>query len=157
MAPSHVSQSELPFGWRLSTLTVCGGLAMGYVLDFDARNNIIRLTIKDRFTDEVMSNAYRAITAYVAFHPPCRGIVNFSDVTEFEVSTDAVQKLAERSPAFPIGSVRIFVCSRTVIYGMARMFQILGGPTRPDLQVAHTLDEAYDLLKAEAPDFGPVS
>jgi len=130
---------------------------MGYVLDFDPRNNIVRLTIKDRFTDEVMSDAYRAIAAYVASHPPCRGIINFSDVTEFEVSSYAIRELAERPPVFPIGCVRIFVCSRDVIYGMARMFQILGEPTRPDLRVAHTLDEACNLLKAEAPDFAPVS
>jgi hypothetical protein len=129
---------------------------MGFVLDFDARNNILRVTIKDRFTDEIMRDIYAAITKYVASHR-CRGIVDFSKVTTFEASNDAIRTLAESDPAFPAGCVRIFVCPEDLIYGMARMFQILGEKTRPDLHVARTLDEAYHWLKADAPEFGPVS
>lgn len=42
------------------------------------------------------------------------------------------------------------------IYGLARMFQILGEKNRPELQVVRTLDEAYTMLGVEFPDFHPV-
>jgi len=40
---------------------------------------------------------------------------------------------------------------------MMRMFQMLGEPTRPDLHVVRTMDEAYRLLRVESPEFKLVS
>ena len=53
--------------------------------------------------------------------------------------------------------MRVFVAPKDLIYGMARMFQILGEATRPDLPVVRTMDEAYSLLQVESPEFSPVS
>lgn len=53
--------------------------------------------------------------------------------------------------------MRVLVVPKAIIYGMARMFQILGEKTRPDLHVVRTMDEAYRLLRVESPEFGPVS
>ncbi|MGA7629472.1 MAG: hypothetical protein WCB11_01815 [Terriglobales bacterium] len=39
------------------------------------------------------------------------------------------------------------------IYGLARMFQILGEKSRPELQVVRTMEEAYQLLGVEDPEF----
>lgn len=129
---------------------------MGFVMDFDAKNNILRVTIKDHFTDEILREIYAAMTEYAASQP-CRGIVDFSEVTAFEASSDAIRNLARGEPAFPAGYMRIIVSPKDLIYGMARMFQILGEKTRRDLHVVRTLDEAYHLLRAEAPEFGPLS
>jgi hypothetical protein len=130
---------------------------MGFVMEFDVRNNILRVTIVGRLTDAILSDCYATIARDVASHPPCRGILDFSEVTNLEVSSDTIRQVAAAPPAFPTGYMRILVAPKALIYGMARMFQMLGEKTRPDLHVVHSIDEAYLLLQVESPEFGPVS
>jgi hypothetical protein len=130
---------------------------MGFVMEFDVRNNILRVTIVGRLTDAILSDCYATIARDVASHPPCRGILDFSEVTNLEVSSDTIRQVAAAPPAFPTGHMRILVAPKALIYGMARMFQMLGEKTRPDLHVVHSIDEAYLLLQVESPEFGPVS
>jgi|SRR5580658_793661 hypothetical protein len=88
--------------------------------------------------------------------PGCRGITDVTQVTKFDVSSDTVRRLAWTPPTIPTPQVRIFVAPTTFIYGMARMFQILGESTRPNLHIVRTLDEAYGLLQMESPEFTPI-
>jgi hypothetical protein len=126
------------------------------VVDFDAKNNILRATVHGRMSGAILLDFYARIAKYVASHPPSHGIFDFSPVTEFEVSTSAIRQLAAAPPAFPPGSIRILVIPKDYIYGLARMFQILGEKTRPELQVVRTLEDAYRLLKVESPAFDPI-
>ena len=130
---------------------------MGFVMDFDARNNILRVTLKGRVTDAILLESYATAARYAASHPPCRGIADFSEVTEFEVSGTAIKQLAGSSPAIPTGYMRVCVAPLDFIFGMVRMFQILGEDTRPDLRTVRTMDEAHRLLGIESPEFSPVS
>ncbi len=130
---------------------------MPFVMDFDARNNILRVTLQGRVTDEVMSDCYATVAKYAASHPPCRGITDMSEVEEFDVSSNTIRQMAEAPPAFPTEYMRILVAPKAHVYGMARMFQILGAKTRPNLHIVHTMDEAYSLLQVESPEFSRVS
>lgn len=130
---------------------------MNIVLDFDAKNNILRGTIEGPMTGAMLLNLYAAAERYMASHPPCRGILDFSRVTDFEVSSDAIRQVAASPPVFPAGYMRVLVIPQIFIYGLARMFQILGEKTRPELQVVRTMDEAFHLLGVESPEFHPVS
>ncbi len=130
---------------------------MSIVVEFDAKNNVLRGTVHGPMTGAALLDFYAAATDYMASHPPCRGILDFSHVTEFEVSPRAIRQVAAAPPAFPAGYMRVIVVPIEFIFGLARMFQILGEKTRPDLHVVRTLDEAYRLLQIEAPEFRPVS
>ena len=130
---------------------------MGFVLDFDAKNNILRVTLEGRLTDAILLEGYAAAVRYVASHGPCRGITDVSQVTKFDVSNDTIKQLAGTSPAFPTAYMRVFVAPKDFVYGMARMFQILGGETRPNLHIVRTMGEAYRLLQVESPEFVPIS
>jgi len=129
---------------------------MSIVMEFDATNNILRVTPTGRLTDALLEDAYAAVSRYVASHPPCRGISDFSQVTEVEISSSVIRRLARISPAFPEGYMRIVVAPQGHVYGMARMFQLLGEETRPHLHVVRTMAEAHRLLGVEFPDFRPV-
>ncbi len=129
---------------------------MGFVLDFDAKNNVLRVTLDGRVTEAIMLDAYATVARYVASRPPCRGIIDVTKVTKFEVSSSAIRQMAESAPAFPTAYVRVFVASTSFVYGMARMFQMLGEKTRPNLHIVRTLDEAYHLLQVDSPEFSPV-
>jgi hypothetical protein len=130
---------------------------MGFVMEYNAENNILRVTLEGHLTDAVMLEAYEEAAGYVASHRPCRAIADVSRVTKFEVSSHAIRKLAGSPPAIPVGYMRVFVAPRDSMYGMVRMFQILTELTRPDLHVVRSMDEAYHLLRVESPEFRPVS
>ena len=129
---------------------------MEVVMDFDARNNLLRVNIEGRVTDAILLEAYSAVANYVASRGPCRAVVDVSAVTKFEVSSNAIRSLTRLSPAIPKGYMRVFVAPLDSMYGMVRMFQILTELTRPDLHVVRTVDEAYRLLQVESPEFSPV-
>lgn len=129
---------------------------MTVIVDFDAKNNILRATLQGPITGAILLDLYAKAAEYVESHPPCRGILDFSSVTDFEVSSDAIRAVAAARPVLPAGYMRVLVIPQIYIYGLARMFQILGEKTRPELQVVRTLDEAYRMLGVEFPDFLPV-
>ena len=130
---------------------------MGYVLDFDAKNSLLRVSVEGRVTDAILWDAYTTVASYIETHGPCRAIVNVSAVTKFDVSSSAIRELTRRTPAIPKGYMRVFVAPLDSMYGMVRMFQILTELTRPELHVVRSVDEAYRLLRVESPEFGPAS
>jgi len=127
------------------------------VVEFDAKNNVLRGTLDGPMTGAILLDLYARAAKYMASRPPCRGILDFSKVTKFEVSTDAIRQVAAAAPAFPAGYMRVLVIPRDFIYGLARMFQILTQETRPELRVVRTMEEAYRLLEVASPDFQPVN
>ena len=129
---------------------------MNFVVGFDAKNNVLRCTLEGRMTGVILLDLYARAVKYMESHPPWRGILDFSGVTDFEVSSDAIRRLAATPPALPAGYMRVLVIPQIFIYGLARMFQILGEKNRPELQVVRTLDEAYTMLGVEFPDFHTV-
>lgn len=130
---------------------------MPFVIEFDARNNILRARLEGRVTDDVLLDCYAAMARGVASHPACRGIADVSGVAEFSVSSAVVRQLAQASPAIPEPRMRVFVAPQLHIFGMARMFQMLSEETRPNLHIVRSMDEAYRLLQVEAAEFSPVS
>ena len=130
---------------------------MGFVVEFDAKNNVLRGTLDGRVTDTILFDCYAVAAGYAASHAPCRGIWDFSDVTEFEVSSDSMRQVEARPPIIQSGHMRVIVASRDVPFGMMRMLQILSEKSRPEMHVVRTLDEAYRLLLVETPEFRPVS
>ena len=130
---------------------------MGFVLDFDATNNLLRVTLEGRVTDPILLDAYTSVARYVETHGSCRAVVDVSAVTKFDVSSHAVRELTRRPPAIPKGYMRVFVAPLDSMYGMVRMFQILTELTRPELHVVRSVDEAYRLLRVESPAFNPAS
>ena len=131
---------------------------MGFVLEFDAKNNILRGTVEGPLTDGLLLSYYEAAARYTASHPPCRGIWDFSRVTaRVEVSSQTVRELVKRRPIIPVGYMRIVVAPQDIIFGMMRMLQILSEGARPEFHVVRTMDEAYRLLLVESPEFSLIT
>jgi hypothetical protein len=130
---------------------------MGFVLEFDAKNNILCATLEGRVTDAILLDSYAAAARYATSHPPCRGLWDCSGVTESEVSGDTIRQVAEKPPIIPTGYMRVIVASQDYLFGMMRMFQILSETSRPDLHVVRTMDEADRLLIADSLELKPVS
>src|ERR1700719_4032781 len=98
---------------------------MGFVMEFNTVNKIMRATLDGHVTDAILFETYATVAKYVASHGPCRAILDLSEVTKFDVSGNAIRELTRSVPAIPAGPMRIVVAPVDSMYGMARMFQIL--------------------------------
>jgi hypothetical protein len=130
---------------------------MSFTIEFDAKNNILRGTLKGQVTDAMLLDCYAVAAQCAALHPPCRGIWDFSAVTEFKVSNATIKQAALRRPIISSGYMRVIVASHDFLFGMMRMLQLLSEEARPELVVVRTMEEAYQWLRVDAPDFAPVA
>jgi hypothetical protein len=132
---------------------------MEYRFEFDPVSKILLLRAKGVLTDESLAEAYRAVRKYSTATDASMGIWDISAVTEYAVSTEFIRQLAKEEPAMPDAArrPRIIVAPDTVGFGLSRMFQLWGEPTRPLLNVVHTLDEALAALGVQSPHFEPLA
>jgi hypothetical protein len=127
----------------------------GYILAFDPVNRILLGRFEGRLTDESAAKFYDAFRRFIIATEARAGVVDLSSVTDFAISSEfAPDQLAGQTPATddPAKRPRIIV-GTTVGFDLMCMFQIVGKPTRPLLQVVHTIDEALAVLGVQSPHF----
>jgi len=83
-----------------------------------------------------------------AFDPTFSQLADFTKVTQVDLSTNAIHHLAERNP-FGLGSKRAFVAPMDLLYGLARMFQILTDDHPDELTVFRDIQEARKYLSLD--------
>jgi len=123
--------------------------------EFSEADNVLRLTLSGEMTDAAVMEIWTKGTNVAASFPASRSIIDLSGVTGFGISTQAINLLAKKhSLDLP---TRVFVAPRDVIYGTARMFQVLSERTRKNMHVVRSMSEAYKVLGIESPKFTPVT
>jgi hypothetical protein len=127
------------------------------LFEFDTPNNTLRSSWEGRVTEEALLVSYSAGQRYAASHPPYRSILDFSSVTSFDVPTEALRTLGKRPPPSAAQMMFVIVAPGDLVYGLSRMFAVLGEETRPNLRVVRTMQEAYDLLEIDSPQFSPIN
>ena len=129
---------------------------MPYLIDFDATNRILRSRFIGRVTDDDLREMYGFGLDNIARLDPLAGITDFSEVSEVAFSAQTMRELARTKPIMPDPSRPvIFVAPTPDLFGMARMFELEGAESRPNLHVVHTLEEAYQILNVRDPQFYP--
>jgi hypothetical protein len=129
---------------------------MGFWFEFDPGNMVLLVRIEGRLTDELLTEAYRMMRKQSTATDPRAGIVDLSSVTEVALSAAFLREIAKQEPAMVDATrPRIIVAPTAVVFGLARMFQMLGESTRPLLEVVRTLDEALAALGIQSPGFEP--
>ena len=129
---------------------------MGFFFEFDAVNSIMCCRWEGPVTDELLLEGYSAAGKLLASRPPCRAINDFSGVTGFDVSNETISRLAKMPSAVPVESMHVIVAPKDLPYGLARMFSILGEPTRPNLYVVRTVEVAHAFLEITSPQFSRI-
>ena len=133
-------------------------IALGFRFEFDAANKILLGRFEGRLTEESVAEFYDEIRKYSMATDASAGIWDFSAVTEFSATSESIRRLARREPAMPDATrrPRFIVAPATFIFGISRMFQILGESTRPLLTVVRTMDEALAALGVQSSHFEPL-
>ena len=132
---------------------------MSYEFDFDDKHRILRCTFSGDVDDEELLGYYKKAAEYVTLTDPLIGLSDFTNVIRFSVSVETVRKLAKAAPAMPQAArPRVIVAASDRIYGMARVFELEGETTRPNVHVVRTMREAWAILGiAHPPSFTPMN
>ena len=133
-------------------------ILMSYRFELDPVNKILLLRFEGQLTDVALAESYQAIRKYWAATDASVGFWDFSAVTHFAVSSEYIRRLAREEPAMGAANTRprFIIVPATVGFGLSRMFQLLGEPTRPLLSVVRTLDEALAALNIHSANFEPL-
>jgi len=130
---------------------------MPYTFDFNLRNGILRCRLGGQVTDEVLREFFRTGAQHAIRTHPLAGVVDLSGVTSFEVSAQVIEKLARSTSVVQDPNLRrVVIAPSPEVYGMMRMFEIEGEPTRPGIHVVHTEQEAWAILCLAEPRFSPL-
>jgi hypothetical protein len=127
---------------------------MGFFLEFDAPSETVRVVFNETVsTADLAGSVYAALRAFVASHPHCQAIADFSGVKQFNVPSDLIRDRAAMPAAMPHGKLFVMVAPQDHIFGLSRMFASFADQTRPHIRVVRTMDEAYRLLEICEPHF----
>jgi len=112
--------------------------------------------VAGQVTDSTFRDLYVEAGKAVKLMNPSAGIMDFSAVTSFDVSAETIHELAHQPPALPSpASPRVMIAPAPIIFGMLRMFEMVGERTRPGFHVVHTEREAFAILGVLEPKFEP--
>jgi hypothetical protein len=131
---------------------------MGFRFEFDSVNKILLARFEGRLTDELAEEFYEAAPKYSTATDANASITDLAFVTEFAISAGLLREMADQKPAITDATRRPYfiVAPSTVAFGLMRMFQTVGQPTRPLLNVVRTMDEALTALGVQSPNFEPL-
>jgi hypothetical protein len=120
-------------------------------------NKVIRARVEGVVTDESLKEYYGSASKYGCLNPTFSGICDMSAVSFVAISSQTIRELGKLPPAVPNPDIpRCIVAGSPAMFGMARMFELEGGATRPNLHVVRTEREALALLGITKPRFGSV-
>jgi hypothetical protein len=130
------------------------GMSMDFQIDLDPTHLVLRATITAAvLTEELAEDYYQAISLVASSGGPYAGIYDFSGVTRTTLSANAVRGFASRPYPIPPPRHRVLVAKEPVIFGLARMLQLLQDVWGEHFQVVRSLEEAYEMLGVRPEDF----
>jgi hypothetical protein len=138
---------------------ILGGLGplMAYRFEFDSTNRVLRGQLEGKITDEGIKEFYRDAGKYAEATNSRASVLDMSSVTSLEISAQTIRELANLPPAIADPSQpRCIIAPSAKVFGMARMFELQGQDTRPNLHVVRTPKEAWAILGFSRTKFEPI-
>ena len=126
---------------------------MSYYYELDERHRILLVVAYGDIDENELRELYFDIRRRKDEEQALTGILNLSEVTAFDISSQVIKELAAYPPNFEDPTLRAVVAPTDHLFAMARMFQLIGRETREQLLVVRTLGEALALLGAEDAQF----
>jgi len=96
-------------------------------------------------TDRDLLAHVRALAADARFRPHFSQLADIRGAADVAVSSSGIKDLAKLNP-FGAGARRAVVVDRDVIFGMARMYQMMREPSTDEVEIFRDLDLALEWL-----------
>jgi hypothetical protein len=130
---------------------------MPHRFEFDSVNRILRGRFEGQMDDSSLMAFYEDIVKHVAKTDPRFVIHDLSGVDRVNISVSVIHTLANSQPAVRDPAIPRFIVAPTpYVFGMSRMFQLVGEKTRPTLYVVSSVEEVFKHLGITPPSFVPV-
>jgi hypothetical protein len=127
---------------------------MPYYLEIDEAHRILRCQFEGFVSADALRDFIHAASRFVEENALEIGIIDLSDVSTFDISPQTIRELAALPPVIKDReSPRFIIAPSPLLYGLARMFELLGQETRPNLHVVRTAKEVWVILGMEEPKF----
>ncbi len=97
-------------------------------------------------TAEDLIVAVQQIGQHPDFQPDFNQFYDLTGVDDFQMSSAGVRQLAAANP-FGKGSRRALLCAKDLVFGMARMYQMLTDDRDDEFFVSKNIDEALNWLE----------
>ena len=126
---------------------------MGISYHIDETQHLIILTAEGRLTSEVLLAGVKKVLDDPIVEPGIRAIFDLRGVQGFEISTWTIRAaagIAHSAEKKLTGSKMAIIASKSVVYGMARMYQILRDGSPAQIKVFRTISEAETWLCLQA-------
>lgn len=127
---------------------------MDYVIDIDENHCALRVTVTTPvLTDDEVKDLYEILVRFACARGPYSAIVDLSQVVHTQVSAKTIRALAESTPPVPTRTPWIIVAREPVVFGLSRMFELSRDAVGGQVEVVHSIDEAYSVLGVTEGDF----
>src|ERR1700737_1003966 len=103
---------------------------MPYHFEFDPEHKILLVVLEGNVGEREILNLNDAIKARVVELTPSAGITDFSAVTTFAVASDIMRSAAWQPSPYDQQTPRFIVAPTDLLFGLARMYQLIGFRTR---------------------------
>ena len=120
---------------------------MPVVLKIDSRRKVVYSAFYGKITDAELFNHRSAIATDPDFNPDYSEIVDFSAVTEADISNATLAAMASAPSLYNSSVAHIVVAPSAALVQMVSKFKELALSSRPNLILVQTRDEAYERLQ----------
>jgi hypothetical protein len=129
------------------------GTEVSYYYEFEDRYQILLTVAYGSMGENEFRELYFDMCARKDEERALTGILDLIGVTTLNIDSQLIRELASHPPTFSDPALRAVVAPTDLLFGMSRMFQMLGSETREELHVVRTLHEALTLLNAKEARF----
>jgi hypothetical protein len=119
---------------------------MPVVLKIDPRRKVVYSAFYGRITDAELIDHRAAIAGDPDFNPKYSEIVDFSAVTEADISNATLAAMASAPSLYSNDVMHIVVAPSPALVQMVSKFKDLALSSRPNLVLVWTREEAYERL-----------
>jgi hypothetical protein len=124
--------------------------------EYDSEHKILLLVFEGNLEDREILAAASNVTEQVRRIQPRAGITDFSAVTKVSVSSNAVRLAAERPSPYHEHTPIFIVAPEDHMFGLARMYGMVGHRTRSKLEIVRSRQEALASLGVPNARFEPL-
>jgi hypothetical protein len=134
-------------GRSLAAIEVSGSVVPASY-KIDKVRGVVLSHYSGHLTDDDILGHQRRLIADPEFDPTFRQLLDMREVEELAATAEGIRQLARGNP-FVSGSRRAGVASRDVVFGMARMFEMMREQRGDEFRMFRSMDEALDWLDLE--------
>lgn len=111
----------------------------------DLERSLVRSRGWGVLTDRELLAHARALTVDPHFAPNFRQLADLREVTDVQITAATIKEMVRLNP-FWAGARRALVITNDVLFGMARMYQILKDESPDELQIFRNMEDALQWL-----------